>query len=96
MQWRVKGEGSEVEYFGVNPDVPYGDARIISAQLNLLEETQTGLNTTRYFISNIQAYGNAVKYTVQLYCDEIQTPWCNWQNGTASGSTAHRADKGSA
>lgn len=78
VQWRARGQGSKVEYFGVHPDVPYGDAHIISAQLDLLQETQSGLNTTQYWINNIQSYGNAVKYTVQLYCDESRTPWCNW------------------
>ncbi|KAL0033554.1 hypothetical protein WJX79_003213 [Trebouxia sp. C0005] len=62
LEWRVEGNGSEVHYYGVNPDQPYGDARIVSVQPHLMQETTTGLNTTIFWINSVQTYGTAVHY----------------------------------
>ncbi len=77
MQWRVEGNGSEVHYYGINPDQPYGDARIVSVQPHLMQEISTGLNTTTFRINSVQTYGTAVRYKVSLFCDHAQTPWCD-------------------
>lgn len=77
LQWRVKGQGADAEYYGVNPDVPYGAAKIVSVQPHLMQDMSTGLNTTRYRIMDVQAYGPAVQYTIRLHCDELLTPWCS-------------------
>ena len=76
VQWRVQGEGPEARYYGANPDEPYGDARIVSVQPDLIQDTTSGLNSTMYWIESIQTYGPAVRYTVRLSCDRAQTPWC--------------------
>lgn len=77
LQWRVKGQGADAEYYGVNPDEPYGAAKIVSVQPHLMQDMSTGLNTTRYWITNVQAYGPAVQFTIRLHCDELSTPWCS-------------------
>lgn len=77
LEWRVEGNGSEVHYYGVNPDQPYGDARIVSVQPHLMQETTSGLNSTSFWINSVQTYGTAVHYKVSLFCDHAQTPWCD-------------------
>lgn len=77
LQWRVKGEGSDAVYYGVNPDVPYGSAKIVSVQPHLMQDMSSGLNSTMYWITNVQANGPAVQFTVRLHCDELSTPWCS-------------------
>ena len=76
LQWRMKGSGNETKYYGVNPDTPYGGAKIVSVQPHLMKETLTGLNTTSFWITGIQARSSAIQYTVDLFCDHVQTPWC--------------------
>lgn len=78
LEWRVTGNGSEAKYHGVNPDEPYGDARIVSVQPHLMQETSSGLNSTVFWITNVQTYGIGIRYTVRLFCDPALTPWCEY------------------
>lgn len=77
LQWRVTGQGADTKYYGVNPDEPYGAAKIVSVQPHLMQDLSTGLNGTRYWITNVKAYGPAVQFTIRLHCDQVLTPWCS-------------------
>ena len=72
------GLGGGAEYFESKPDAPFKEAKIVSSQPGLLDETATGLNTTYYRITNITAMeAGGIKYTVSLHCDHARTPWCS-------------------
>lgn len=76
LQVRMRKAGGQVHYFEEHPDQPFGDSLIVSSQPGQLLELGSGLNTTRWWLASIRAYGPAIRITVQLHCDMALTPWC--------------------
>ena len=63
--------------FETNPDKPYKDDLIVSSQPGILDDFQSGLNTTVFTIVSVEPMTElAVRFTVDLYCDRTATPWC--------------------
>ena len=68
---------NKTEYLAVNPDRPYKKTLIVSSQPENFLDFATGLNTTTFRLVSVQPIaGLAVRYSVDLYCDKMKTPWC--------------------
>ena len=76
MQVRMRKVGDKLKYFEEHPDKAYGEDLIVSSQPDMLKETRSGLDSTKWWLQDISPNGPAIKLTVELHCDLTQTPWC--------------------
>lgn len=76
VQVRMRKVGDKLKYFEEHPDKAYGEDLIVSSQPDMLKETRSGLDSTKWWLQDISPNGPAIKLTVELHCDLTQTPWC--------------------
>ncbi len=72
---RKRADGSE-EVVEENPDLPYDGAKIISSQEPVLTERSSGLNTTRFILQAVEAHASAIRFSIQLWCNQTAVFWC--------------------
>jgi hypothetical protein len=64
-------------FFEIDPDEPYGGTLIISSQPGQLDDYTTGLSDVKFWVKEILPVETiAIKYVVELYCNQVLEPWC--------------------
>ena len=49
---------------------------LVNLEPRVHDDHRAGLAQTRFWVTGIQPYRNATKFTIELHCDRELTSWC--------------------